>query len=667
MKIRPKNPNILLIGAGSFGKHHLETLLKLQREGILNLTGVVVQSQRSKKLLQKEYSVPIYTTLSEDILAAVDAVDIVTPVETHFDLISRCLSSKHVFVEKPLVATLDEARALKRKVTPSDKVLMVGHIFRFHPVVTRLKSLVAKMKEKPSSIRGVFTNPVSTDKGKDIEIEMLHLSDIVDYLFEKKVVRKYAEDKGRLRTVSLIYAGGMHALFKLGWVGDEKRRTLTLTYRQQQVICDLQTQTIRIYKNGLLIEAIDCADTITPLEAELRTFVDAISSPKVQYPDIEVGTRIISTALMTGQAALSPGRKKVAIIGAGIFGSNCAIELASSCDVTLFEKNKDILSEASYINQYRHHLGYHYPRSQETVDDIMSDIGDFEHRYKPAIITEFPTYYSVAKRGSKVTADEFVKFCDRNKLPYVIEHPAEEYFNVKKASVTLKTYEPIYSYHKLKKITEDLLEKKKVKTRLSSEITHVRILPNGQKELTIKKGGKVTKERFDYVVNVTYTRYNNFCDWLGFPKRPIRLDLVEVLWMKIDMPKISLAVMDGQFTNIVPTDTDGIFTLVHIKESILQRFVPKDGLVPKNIFASSKKSSNVDKILKRSIEWFPFVKDGEILKVHYVLRGVNAYREHDDARISDIAEQGFGCFSILGGKIINSVSIAKELATMIGK
>jgi hypothetical protein len=121
--------------------------------------------------------------------------------------------------------------------------------------------------------------------------------------------------------------------------------------------------------------------------------------------------------------------------------------------------------------------------------------------------------------------------------------------------------------------------------------------------------------------------------------------------------------MDGPFTNMVPTDKDGIFTLAHIKFSPLRRFVPKNGLVPKNIF--SNPHLRVSKILSRSEEWFPVLKEARLLKVHHVLRGVIAHREYDDSRLSYITEHGFGCFSILGGKIVNATLTAKNLANLI--
>ncbi|RJQ29478.1 FAD-dependent oxidoreductase [Candidatus Parcubacteria bacterium] len=660
-----KKPRILLIGAGRFGIKHLETLIGLGEKGVLVVAGVVVRTVTEEQRLKKKYRLPIYHALDPPLLDGVDAVDIATPPNTHFSLVSQCLPRVNVFVEKPLASTVHETAMLKKRAAESPHILMVGHIFRFNPTIIRLRKLLRSIKERPSSVQIEFINPAATDTGRDVELEMLHPFDMLDYVFDAMPTRKNVDDKGRMHVVSLVYKRGIHALLKIGWSGKEKKRIVTLQFPSKTMVCDLEKNAIHIYKNGSVAERIDCSDPMSPLEAELRTFVRAMRSKKVEYPDADVGHRIVRVATM-GRKSVSgaPTKRKVAIIGGGIFGTNCAIELAPYCDVTIFEKNGDIFSEASKINQYRHHWGYHYPRSQKTVDDIFSAINEFEQRYAKAIIRKFPTYYSVAKKGSKVGADAYLNFCDRNNLPYVIEYPSENFLNREKTDVCIKTFEPIYDYKKLKRITEQLLKRSKATLRRNTEVLDARILPSGQKVIRVRKDGAVHEEQFDSVINATYARYNNFCKWLGFPRKPLRLDLVEVLWVKLNIPRISLAVMDGKFTNIVPTHDDGVFTLVHIKESVLRRFVPKDGLVPKNIFLSAKRS-RAKKIIDRSMEWFPFLKNLKLLRIHYVLRGVNAYREHDDARTSDVTEHGFGCFSILGGKIINSVSVAKEITRLI--
>ena len=186
---------------------------------------------------------------------------------------------------------------------------------------------------------------------------------------------------------------------------------------------------------------------------------------------------------------------------------------------------------------------------------------------------------------------------------------------------------------------------------------------NGEKRLTIENSkGRKRREDFDYVINTTYAQYNMFSRWFDFPLKPVSIDLVETLIVKLPLPRISLAVMDGEYTNLVPTSKDGLFTLVHIKESMIERYIPKNGI------PHSKKNMKtvIKETLEKSMEWIPILKDAEVVEVRYIHRAVNAStRGRDDARPSDVAYHGFGCWSILGGKIVNSVTTAKEIALEI--
>src|SRR5207253_7994264 len=69
----------------------------------------------------------------------VDAVDIVTPADSHITIGVECLKvGRHCFVEKPLAMTVTECRQLSAAAAESGRVLQVGHIFRFHPVTKTL-------------------------------------------------------------------------------------------------------------------------------------------------------------------------------------------------------------------------------------------------------------------------------------------------------------------------------------------------------------------------------------------------------------------------------------------------------------------------------------------------------------------------------------------------
>jgi predicted NAD/FAD-binding protein len=61
---------------------------------------------------------------------------------------------------------------------------------------------------------------------------------------------------------------------------------------------------------------------------------------------------------------------KIAVIGSGFFGITTALILSKKHQVDVYEKEKKILNGASFANQFRFHLGFHYPRSQKTVNEI---------------------------------------------------------------------------------------------------------------------------------------------------------------------------------------------------------------------------------------------------------------------------------------------------------
>lgn len=665
--MRNKTPKILLVGAGHFGKKHLETLKLLEKKGRLSIAGAVVATTKTQKEIAQKYSIPVWTKLTRELLASVDAVDIVTPPETHFEIAMKCLPFVDVLIEKPITTTEAKAKKLAICAQKYKHILMVGHIYRFHPVVKRLKSLLAPLKKEAVIISGSFINPENNNNGRPITMELPHLFDIVDYVFNLIPIVISTKAFERLNIVNIKYPQKKHAVFKLGWKDDKKTRTIDFLFSKKEIICDLVENSIKInnLENGEM-NVIVCSSKVSPLEEELSAFLEVLRGKKIDYPNAQTGTRLVQIAEkaeMTKKQPQNAKKPKVAIIGAGIFGANCAIELGKFCDVTIFERNNDIMLEASFVNQYRHHWGYHYPRSDKTVQDIRDAIDDFEKLYNDAIVREFPTYYSVSKSGSKTSAEEYLKFCNKHGLPFTLEYPDEKFLNRKKISLSLKTFEPIYNYDLLKKIVYSHIKKSpNLKIRLSTEVLGGKIDKNGTKSLIVadSRDNKHT-ETFDYVINTTYANYNKFSKWFEFPIKPVRIDLVEALIVKLPLPRISLAVMDGPFTNLVPTSKDNIFTLVHIKESILERYVPKNGIP----HTKKRKKTMVKETLQKSQEWFPVLEKAEVIDVRYVLRAVNANREHDDARPSDMAYHGFGCWSILGGKLVNCVSTAKEIALEI--
>jgi predicted dehydrogenase len=658
MKRKVHIPRVLLIGAGRFGRNHLRVLRELEKERKLSLAGILVKTAKSKRAIEEEFGIPTFTAITRALIRRTDAVDIVTPPSSRLSLIRRFLPHMPVFVEKPLVETERDAKTLQAFFDKTGGTLMVGHVYRFDPILDALKEELLRQPNTPWKISGQLTKALIDDTHVDPALDFVHHVDTLDHIFGLEPVVVSKRVQGRVHELSLRYPGDIDAVLKLGWIGSERVNRLTFSGNDVHIVCDFLASMLTLSKDGKSW-SLHVPKNMEPLKRELLLFLEVIRNPKgAKYPDLQTGLRVLRASGWKYVPHKSAGRKKIAIIGAGLFGTTAALELAKVHEVTVFERNNDIMTEASFVNQYRHHWGYHYPRSSETVADIRNATKDFEDAFEPAIIRDFPTYYSIAKDGSKVAAEEYLEFCKKHGLPYEVSFPGDEYVDRRKVSVNLKTMEPIYNYSKLKKIVWNRLEKKgNIALKFNSPVIGGYLTPRGKKVLMYQENGVMRHAEFDYVVNVTYANYNLFASWFNFARKKIRVDLVEAIIMRIRMPRMSFAIMDGPFTNVVPTEKKNIFTLVHIKESVLQRFVPSNGLIPPGLTYKS----NARKIIEESRKRLPLLKNAKYLESRYVFRSVNADREFDDARPSDVAYHGFGCWSVLGGKIINCVTTAKLL------
>lgn len=119
-----------VLGAGHLGKIHLKCIREIED---YQLVGFFDPNMETAGKVEKEFGVKKFDTLSE-IIDAVDVVDIVTPTVSHFDCAMESLKkSRHVFIEKPIVATPAEARELIKIADEASVKVQVGHVERFNP------------------------------------------------------------------------------------------------------------------------------------------------------------------------------------------------------------------------------------------------------------------------------------------------------------------------------------------------------------------------------------------------------------------------------------------------------------------------------------------------------------------------------------------------------
>lgn len=290
---RQHTPNVLLIGAGRFGKQYIRILTRLENEGELHFAGIVVGTEESKKLLSEVTSVSILVGFSHESLLGIDAVCIATPPESHAAIAAQCLPYAHVFAEKPLALTEEECLSLGFLATEYDHILMVGHIFRYTPLVAIAQSYFMD-RELPMGVSGVFVNPTSAYTGRDPAFELLHYFDIMDVLFGKLPEVEGVSGGGAMMTAQLSYPDNVNAKFILGWRGEERVRWLEFFLPVGSLRLDFNDESYEL-PGGAGKRYVSKQDR-EPLEQELRDFLRVIAGEQLEYVDAQKASRIIRIA-----------------------------------------------------------------------------------------------------------------------------------------------------------------------------------------------------------------------------------------------------------------------------------------------------------------------------------------------------------------------------------
>jgi len=171
-----------VIGAGHLGKFHLNNWAVI--EGV-ELVGFCDTDDENALAVSDHYKLKRYLDPGE-LMDACDAVDIVAPTTSHFELCEAAIKKgKHVFVEKPLANTMDEARELVKLAMEANIKFQVGHVERFNPAFLALK----EQSLEPMFIevhRLAQFNPRGTDVSVILDL-MIHDIDIILSLVKSNV------------------------------------------------------------------------------------------------------------------------------------------------------------------------------------------------------------------------------------------------------------------------------------------------------------------------------------------------------------------------------------------------------------------------------------------------------------------------------------------------
>ncbi len=171
-----------VLGAGHLGKIHLRLLKQSEK---YNLIGFYDADETNGKKVEAEFGYKFFDSI-ESLIDAVDVVDIVTPTLSHYDCAKQAIAKgKHIFIEKPITNTVEEAEHIRELLSEHNLRGQVGHVERFNPAFLAVREDI-KSPMFIETHRLAEFNPRGTDVPVVLDL-MIHDIDIILSIVKSKV------------------------------------------------------------------------------------------------------------------------------------------------------------------------------------------------------------------------------------------------------------------------------------------------------------------------------------------------------------------------------------------------------------------------------------------------------------------------------------------------
>ncbi len=330
------------VGVGAWGKNLLRNFLALKDCRVKYCCDIDKKNIAHAQSLFRDAF--IATDDFDRVLAdkEVEAVVLATPPSTHAALaIKALMGKKHVFVEKPLALTLDDAYAMKEAVKKSNKMLMVGHLLLYHPAIQKIKEYITQ--GVLGDIYYIYSTRVNLGQVRDFENALWSLTahdiSVALHFLGTTPVGVTAHGQGYLQkniedVVFLNFEFPKKVLLNIhaSWLDPHKIRKFTVVGSKKMVVFDdmESVEKIKLYDKGVDVRQLNEGDydtfltlregdiiipkinMVEPLRLECTHFITMVAQNKKPLSDIDNGIEVL-TMLAAAQQSLASGGKPVKI------------------------------------------------------------------------------------------------------------------------------------------------------------------------------------------------------------------------------------------------------------------------------------------------------------------------------------------------------------------
>lgn len=257
------------------------------------------------------------------------------------------------------------------------------------------------------------------------------------------------------------------------------------------------------------------------------------------------------------------------IIGAGLYGLYSALYCAKKGQtVTVLEIEKAPFTRATYINQARVHMGYHYPRSLSTAMKSAGYFKRFVEDYGFCILFDFDQVYATSSHFSWTDAREFKKFCHDADIP-CDELPVSRYFKEGICDGAFMTKEYTYDAFILRDyFIEELKKYSNVQIKYGRDIRKIEKMSDVY-EVTAFCRDEEERYQAPFVLNATYASVNQVLSKVEGVQTEdfgLKYELCEIILCSVNdkLKDVGLTVMDGPFFSIMPFGKTGYHSLTSV-------------------------------------------------------------------------------------------------------
>ena len=312
--------SIGVIGVGHLGKLHSKMFKEISN---CNFVGVFDSNQEQAKSVADEFGVKSFESIDE-LLSNVKAVSVAATTTAHYEVAKKCFEKNiHVFVEKPITASIEEGEELVKLAKEKNLKFQVGHIERFNPGLLSLESFISDPMFIQSDRLAQF-NPRGADVAVVLDL-MIHDIDIILSFIKSDVKQIDASgvavvsDHIDIANARIQFENGAVANVTASRISQKKMRKMRIFQKDHYISLDFVTGVSEVYRiqpvdeaalpNSISFGEIGVGDKrkrliyeqpdskpINALNYELQLFVDSVLNDKKIIVSGEDGLRALKVA-----------------------------------------------------------------------------------------------------------------------------------------------------------------------------------------------------------------------------------------------------------------------------------------------------------------------------------------------------------------------------------